>query len=187
MPPTVRLSSRALTELLYRDIGKPLPTPLGRAPAAECTGDDGELRARRMRGAASRLREIAGEHLELAAESVAAGDPLHAQHQRDLAERASSHYMAYDELAAAAEHRGGARRFARGSTAHEIEVCRAFAAIRRAEGHRERGEAVLRRDDGPAAARHRRFAEESEEKARIAELRAAELLEAQAGMTQGGP
>lgn len=182
MAPTVRLRSRALTELLYRDTGK-----LSGTPTAESAGDSGPSRASRLRSDAARLREIAGEHLEKAAESVAAGNPLLAQRQRDLAERASCHYMAYDELAMSAERRSRARRFARGSTAQEIEVCLAFAAIRRAEGHRERGEVVLHRGDNSVSARHRHFAEEAEEKARVAELRAAELLEAQAGVTQGAP
>ncbi|MFE6613350.1 hypothetical protein [Amycolatopsis sp. NPDC057786] len=182
MAPTASLRSRALTELLYLDAAKPSGTP-----ALESVGDNGEWRARRLRGHAARLRKIAGEHLELAAESAAAGDLLLAQRQRDLAERASCHYMAYDELAMAAERRGRARRFVRGSTVWEIEVCLALAAIRRAEGHRERGEVVLHRGDTSASARHRHFAEEAEETARIAELRAAELLEAQAGASQGVP
>lgn len=180
MPPTVRLRSRALTELLYGDAVEPVATTIGR-PDTGRTGDNGAARAKRLRSEAARLRRVAGEYLDRAAELVAEGEPVPARRLRDLAEMSSCHYMAYDELAIAAEYRGRAGRFARGSHAHEVEVQRAYAAIRRAEGQRERGEAVRRRGDAFAEARHRKLAEEAEEKARVAELRAAELLEAQAG------
>ncbi|MFC3453764.1 hypothetical protein [Amycolatopsis speibonae] len=174
---SVRLHSRALTELSYVGLRTHSVASDG-APVLGDGVDNGIRRAKQLRAEAARVRGEAGERLERAAESLASGQTAVAHRQRDLAEVAMCHYMAYEELAAAAEHRGKATRFVRGMTAREIEIHRAYAAIRRAEGHRERGEAIRCRDDAFAALRHRELAGEAEEKARVAELRAFELLEA---------
>ncbi|MFD6072273.1 MULTISPECIES: hypothetical protein [Amycolatopsis] len=180
MTSRVGLRSRALTELRYVDGTRPKDVD---GASAETGPDDGYVqRVRWLRGEASRVRHSAGEHLEQAAEALAAGDPGSASRLRTLAEMASCHYMAYDELATAAGHRGLAGRFVRGTPAREIELHRADAAIRRAEGHRERGEALRHGEDAFAVRRHRQLAEEAEEKARVAELRAVEILEHRAGI-----
>ncbi|WP_340687867.1 hypothetical protein LCL61_17880 [Amycolatopsis coloradensis] len=181
---SVSLRSRALTELSYLGRGKP-SVAAGGAVVPAGTVDSGFQRAKRLRAEAARVRSAAGEHLERAAESMAAGDPSLAQRHRALGEVAACHYRAYDELAAASEHRSRAKRFPRGMKAREIEIHRAYAAIRRAEGHRERGEELRRRDDAFAALRHRELAGEAEEKARIADLRAFELMEN--GSNEGSP
>ncbi|SDU44272.1 hypothetical protein [Amycolatopsis keratiniphila] len=172
---TVSLRSRALTELSYLARGKSSVETNGALDSADGV-DSGFQRSKRLREEAARVRAAAGMHLDLAAESMASGDPAQAQTHRELAELAACHYRAYDELAAAAEHRSRARRFPRGMRAREIEIHRAYAAIRRAEGHRERGEEIRRRGDVFAALRHRELAGEAEEKARIADLRAFELM-----------
>lgn len=141
-------------------------------------------RAERLRQEAARVRRSAGVHLERAAEALAEGDPAVAGRLRELAEMDSCHYLAYDELAAAAEHRGLASGFARGTPAHEVELHRAYAAIRRAEAHRERGEALRCGEDAFGVLRHRQLAEEAEEKSRVAELRAFEILEDRSGVAR---
>ncbi|MFK0244108.1 hypothetical protein ACIQUM_05375 [Amycolatopsis azurea] len=174
---TVSLRSRALTELSYLGPARS-STKAGGVPVPTVVDDGGIRRAKLLRVEAARVRGRAGEYLERAAESMAAGDPDQSRRHQYVAEMAACHYMAYDELAAAAEHRSRATRFARGMRAREIEINRAYAAIRRAEGHRERGEAIRRRDDAFAVLRHRELAIEAEEKARVADLRAFELMEA---------
>ncbi|SEF20606.1 hypothetical protein SAMN05421837_101436 [Amycolatopsis pretoriensis] len=114
---------------------------------------------RRLRLDAERVGEAAGAHRGLAVELETGNDPdgLHrGRHQRWLAEVADCHAMAYQELAAAAEARGEARRYPRHTPQWTRLVEESFAAIRRAEAHHERAAAQSARAAGDEAAARRR-------------------------------
>ncbi|GHG14255.1 MULTISPECIES: hypothetical protein [Amycolatopsis] len=125
---------------------------------------------RRLRLDAERVREVAGAHRNLAAELETGTEPdgrNRGKAQRVLAEVASCHAMAYQELAAAAEARGEARRHPRHTPQWTRLVEESFAAIRRAEAHHERAAAqsASAAGDEAAARRHSAAAEHADRRA----------------------
>jgi hypothetical protein len=120
----------------------------------------GELpEVRRLRLDAERVWEAAGAHRKLVTglESGTGPDGLYrGKTQRVLAEVATCHAMAYQELAAAAEARDAARRYPRHTPQWARLVEESFAAIRRAEAHHER--AAAQSADRRASAPMRRSA-----------------------------
>jgi hypothetical protein len=125
---------------------------------------------RRLRLDAERVWEAAGAHRSLAVEleTGAESDGLYrGKTQRVLAEVASCHAMAYQELAAAAEARGEARRYPRHTPQWARLVEESFAAIRRAEAHHERAAAqsASAAGDEAAARRHATAAEDADRRA----------------------
>ncbi|MEV6647979.1 hypothetical protein [Amycolatopsis sp. NPDC051371] len=113
---------------------------------------------RRLRLDAERVWEAAGAHRSLAVELETGVEPdglYRGKVQRWLADVADCHAMAYQELAAAAEARGEARRFPRHTPQWARLVEESSAAIRRAEAHHERAAAQSARAAGDEAAAHR--------------------------------
>ncbi|MEU4248429.1 hypothetical protein AB0F15_13575 [Amycolatopsis sp. NPDC026612] len=125
---------------------------------------------RRLRLDAERVWEAAGAHRRLAVELETGIEPdglYRGKKQRVLAEVASCHAMAYQELAAAAEARDEARRYPRHTPQWARLVEESFAAIRRAEAHHERAAAqsASAAGDEAAARRHLAAAEEADRRA----------------------
>jgi hypothetical protein len=125
---------------------------------------------RRLRLDAERVWEAAAAHRGLAVELEAGPEPdglYRGKTQRVLAEVASCHAMAYQELAAAAGARGEARRYPRHTPQWARLVEESFSAIRRAEAHHERAAAqsASAAGDEAAARRHLAAAEEADRRA----------------------
>jgi hypothetical protein len=125
---------------------------------------------RRLRVDAERVWEAAGAHRSLVVELETGTEPdglYRGKQQRWLADVADCHAMAYQELAAAAEARGEARRHPRHSPQWTRLVDESFVAIRRAEAHHERAAAHSARSAGDEATarRHEAAADEADRRA----------------------
>ncbi|WIY00913.1 hypothetical protein QRX60_43850 [Amycolatopsis mongoliensis] len=113
---------------------------------------------RRLRLDAERVWEAAGAHRSLAVELETGAEPdglNRGKLQRWLGDVADCHAMAYQELAAAAEARGEARRYPRHTPQWTRLVEESFAATRRAEAHHERAAAQSAKAAGDEAAARR--------------------------------
>ncbi|MEU0529032.1 hypothetical protein [Amycolatopsis tolypomycina] len=125
---------------------------------------------RRLRLDAERVWEAADAHRRLAVELETGGEPdglYRGKTQRVLAEVASCHALAYQELASAAEARGEAKRYPRHTPQWSRLVEESFASIRRAEAHHERAAAqtAMAAGDEAAARRHEAAAEKADRRA----------------------
>ncbi|HEY3479263.1 MAG TPA: hypothetical protein VGL02_10235, partial [Streptomyces sp.] len=120
------------------------------------TSDTWELpEVRRLRLEAERIWEAAGAHRSLAVEletGTEADGLYRGKMQRFLADVADCHAMAYQELAAAAEARGEARRYPRHTPQWARLVDESLAATRRAEAHHQPAAAQSARAAGDEAA-----------------------------------